>query len=241
MQLLVILSFLPSWFATPTNYTLSRRNGCTPWREDFTNGMGMFVGEGQAEVSNGQLIMKISPGNTPNPTTGVNMGYGARVSSKSTVHYGNLVARMKSSRVGGIVSAFVLMSSQKDEIDWEWVGKDEYSSQTNYYVKGVEDYTKGQYFKNTFNTHHDFHDYGIQWSPNAITWTIDGSPVRTATRNGNGGFPDTPANIHFSLWDGGSNAPGTRDWAGGFVNWNDPEIQRDGYMSAVVDSVTYTC
>ncbi|KAJ9070821.1 putative glycosidase CRH2 [Entomophthora muscae] len=240
----VVTSCLASCMAGPANFTLRRReeDGCMPWKEDFRNGMGMFIGEGQVGVDNNQMVMKISLGNTPNPTTGVIMGYGAKVTSKNTILYGTTVARIKSSRVGGVVNAFVIMSPQKDEIDWEWVGKDESSSQTNFYVKGIIDYTKGQYIPNSFNTHEGFHDYGINWTPESITWTIDGAPVRTITRSANGGsFPDTPSNIYFSLWDGGSNAVGTRDWAGGLINWQDPEILRNGYMSAVVESVTYTC
>ncbi|KAI9299166.1 concanavalin A-like lectin/glucanase [Neoconidiobolus thromboides FSU 785] len=170
------------------------------------------------------------------------MGYGSKVTSSNKVLYGTTTARIKTSRMGGVVNAFILMSPEKDEIDWEWVGKNEYSSQTNYYYKGILDYTKGNYITNGFNTHADFHDYSVKWTPTEITWMIDGAPVRTLTKSMAGdNFPNTACNIYFSLWDGGSNAAGTRDWAGGLVNWNDPEYTRNGYMSSEVEYVSYTC
>lgn len=106
----LLTSCLASTIAGPANVTLHRRDedGCVPWKEDFSNCMGMFVGEGQVGVENKQMVMKISLGNTPNPTTGVIMGYGAKVTSKNTILYGNIVARIKASRVGGVVSAFVV-------------------------------------------------------------------------------------------------------------------------------------
>ncbi|KXN70761.1 glycoside hydrolase family 16 protein, partial [Conidiobolus coronatus NRRL 28638] len=159
---------------------------------------------------------------------------GGTASSAQTFLYGKFTARLKTARIGGVVTAFILMSPEKDEIDWEWVGKDEYSSQTNYFSKGILDYTKGQTIANNFNTHQAFHTYGIIWTPDYITWTIDKTVVRTVTKestltqNGTYNFPDTPSNIKLNVWDGGCDAQGTRDWAGGFVNFDDPEYVANG-------------
>lgn len=55
----------------------------------------------------------------------------------STVYmwYGNVKARMKSSRGNGVVSAFILLSDVKDEIDFEFIGADLETVQTNYYYQ----------------------------------------------------------------------------------------------------------
>jgi hypothetical protein len=59
----------------------------------------------------------------------------------STVYmwYGTVKARMKTSRGAGVVTAFILLSDVKDEIDFEWVGVDLRTSQTNFYFQGIPD------------------------------------------------------------------------------------------------------
>ncbi len=59
----------------------------------------------------------------------------------STVYmwYGNVKARMKTGKGRGVVTAFILFSDIKDEIDYEWVGVDLETSQTNYYFQGIPD------------------------------------------------------------------------------------------------------
>lgn len=44
---------------------------------------------------------------------------------------------MKSSRGVGVVSAFILMSDIKDEIDFEFVGNDLQTAQSNFYFQGI--------------------------------------------------------------------------------------------------------
>lgn len=59
----------------------------------------------------------------------------------STVYmwYGNVKAKMKSSRGAGVVTAFILLSDVKDEIDFEWIGVDLETAQTNYYFQALPD------------------------------------------------------------------------------------------------------
>jgi len=49
--------------------------------------------------------------------------------------------------------------------------------------------------------------------------------------------------VQISIWPGGlaSNAPGTIAWAGGEIDWNDPDIQKAGYFYATFESVTVDC
>lgn len=57
----------------------------------------------------------------------------------STVYmwYGKVSATMKTSRGSGVVTAFILLSDVKDEIDFEFIGVDLSTAQTNYYYQAV--------------------------------------------------------------------------------------------------------
>jgi beta-glucanase (GH16 family) len=62
---------------------------------------------------------------------------GTLVSSVNYVWYGNISATFTTSRGAGVVTAFILMSDSKDEIDYEFVGTDIQHAQTNYYAQGI--------------------------------------------------------------------------------------------------------
>ncbi len=64
---------------------------------------------------------------------------GTVLASTEYMWYGNVKATMKTSRGRGVVTAFILLSDVKDEIDYEWVGVDLGTSQTNYYFQGITD------------------------------------------------------------------------------------------------------
>jgi hypothetical protein len=61
---------------------------------------------------------------------------GTVMASTRYVWYGKITATMKTSRSAGVVSAFIMMSDMKDEIDFEWVGTELTTTQTNYYFQG---------------------------------------------------------------------------------------------------------
>lgn len=64
---------------------------------------------------------------------------GTLLSSSHYVWYGKVSATMKTSRGAGVVSAFVLFSDVQDEIDFEFVGTDLNTAQSNFYWQGVTD------------------------------------------------------------------------------------------------------
>ncbi len=64
---------------------------------------------------------------------------GTVISSTTYMWYGNVKARMKTSRGRGVVTAFILFSDIQDEIDYEWIGADLETAQTNFYFQGVPD------------------------------------------------------------------------------------------------------
>ena len=73
------------------------------------------------------------------------------------------------------------------------------------------------------NNQNEFHTYALNWTSDALTWIIDNKPVRTlkyADANGGKNFPQTPCNVRLGNWAGGdSDNEGTRQWAGGAVDY----------------------
>lgn len=56
-------------------------------------------------------------------------------------------------------------------------------------------------------------------------------------------YPSTPSRIQISIWPAGisTSAQGTIDWAGGLINWQDPDYTTNGYFWNTVQSVDVTC
>lgn len=54
------------------------------------------------------------------------------------VWYGRISVTMKTSRDAGVVTAFVMMSDVKDEIDTEFIGSNLTTAQTNYFFQDIE-------------------------------------------------------------------------------------------------------
>lgn len=173
---------------------------------------------------------------------------GTVVSSTEYFLFGKVGATMKSSRDRGVITAFITFSDVQDEIDYEFVGYNLTNPQTNYYAKGILNYTnlRNSSVSNTFS---DWHYYEIDWQEERIVWLIDGNEVRTLERDDTYNattdrydYPQTPARLQFSLWPGGSslNGLGTIEWAGGAINWDSQDIQDFGYYYAYVKNVTVT-
>lgn len=174
---------------------------------------------------------------------------GTLLASTTYMWYGNVQATFKTSRGQGVVTAFILLSDVKDEIDYEFVGVDLEDAQSNYYFQGIPDYThsKNISLSDTFN---NYHTYEIDWTPDTITWKVDGQVGRTQKRSDTWNatsnqwmYPQTPSRVQLSLWPAGlaSNGEGTVDWAGGLVDWNSQDIKNNGYYYATFQSVTISC
>lgn len=132
---------------------------------------------------------------------------GTVLSSTVYMWYGNVKARLKTSRGAGVVTAFILFSDVKDEIDFEFIGVDLETAQTNYYFQGIttckassahlhyerairpREHTNSQldptHASNlTMSESFDnFHDYEIRWTPDTVEWYIDDTLGRTLNKN----------------------------------------------------------
>ncbi|OSX60830.1 glycoside hydrolase family 16 protein [Postia placenta MAD-698-R-SB12] len=200
-----------------------------------------ILNEGNIQnTSAGELVMLLTESNG-----------GTRLSSTRYVHYGQMTARLKTGRWGGVVTAFITMSDIKDEIDWEFPGNETSQGQTNYFWQGViPAQTAGQTTGNLTDTFSNYHDYTIDWQPDQLQWLVDGNVVRTLLRSsvtdnstGVSRYPNTPSRIELSIWPAGisSEPQGTVEWAGGYINWNDSDYKSAGHFYAYVDSVSITC
>lgn len=99
------------------------------------------------------------------------------------------------------------------------------------------------------STNTQTHTYAIDWTPDQITWSVDGKELRTKKRsetwNSTGNrwdYPQTPSRVQISLWPAGlpNAGKGTIDWAGGLVDWNSPNM-KNGYYYAIFNEIKVTC
>ncbi|KAI9755775.1 MAG: hypothetical protein M4579_004138 [Chaenotheca gracillima] len=174
---------------------------------------------------------------------------GTLLASTSYVWYGKVSARLKTSHGRGVVTAFILLSDVKDEIDFEFVGADLETAQSNYYFQGITDYDNEENITLS-NTFENYHTYEIDWTPDQITWSIDGQVGRTKKKSETWNstanrydFPQTPARVQLSLWPAGlpSNGKGTVDWSGGQIQWDGENYSPPGYYYASVTEVDIQC
>lgn len=126
----------------------------------------------------------------------------------------------------GIISSVMLLSDDLDEIDLEFLGGNGTAVQTNFFGKGINNYTWESDFTVSGGTVDDYHNYTIDWKQESLDWYIDGEHVRTLTpaeANNTHSYPQTPCRIYVGPWAGGDpdNAPGTITWAGGKTDYND--------------------
>lgn len=87
-----------------------------------------WVAQGEPLAYNGNVLLTMPP-----------KSVGTVLATTSYMWYGTVKAKMKTSRGAGVVTAFILFSDVKDEIDYEWVGVDLSVAQTNYYFQGIPD------------------------------------------------------------------------------------------------------
>ncbi|KAI8091030.1 concanavalin A-like lectin/glucanase domain-containing protein [Gilbertella persicaria] len=170
-------------------------------------------------------------------------GRGPTLNATTYIRYGRISATMKTASGGGSVTAFILIADDGDEIDFEIVGGDFRSVQTNYFWGRDIEYTVNGAVHQIKGADLDkaFHRYTIDWSPEKIDWIIDDQIVRTKTRaetcdaSGVCKFPSRPARVQVGLWDG-SIESGTAAWSRGPIDWSLPHS-----ISAYIKDIHVDC
>ena len=125
-------SCVPAPVCKSQDYKLSSLDGITSQTEYLGDAStSNWVSSGTPKVFNNQVLLTLSQDGESSS--------GTLLASTSYVWYGKVSAQMKSSRGQGVVSAFILLSDVKDEIDFEFVGKDLQTAESNYYFQGITD------------------------------------------------------------------------------------------------------
>lgn len=164
------------------------------------------------------------PGNIQYTEDGAQLTMNERFDNPSLVSdfyimYGRVEARLRAAPGVGIISSFYLQSDDLDEIDIaEIFGGNIYEYQTNYFFKGnTTTYDRGGYHPVPYSPMEDYLTYGVEWTTEKITWTINGNPIRVVKKEETSQYPTSPMVVKFSIWAGGDkdNSIGTIQWAGG--------------------------
>ncbi|KAK1773878.1 concanavalin A-like lectin/glucanase domain-containing protein [Copromyces sp. CBS 386.78] len=145
--------------------------------------------------------------------------------SKFYFFWGRTEIWMKAAQGKGIVSSVMFLSDDLDEIDWEFVGGEATSVQTNFYGKGVIESSIPGKHDVPGNAQEDFHNYTTIWTKDYLDFYIDGNKVRTllpAQANDTQFYPQTPMRLSLGIWAGGDPRmpDGTKEWAGGETDYN---------------------
>jgi len=151
-------------------YSFSEKNVISKYKYLGDASKHDFVVEGGAAFKNNEIYLTMAP-NTA----------GAVLSTTFYVWYGRISATLKTARGNGVVSSFITMSDMKDEIDFEWIGKNLQQTESNFYFQGITNYTNGDKHPST-DTYSEYHTYTIDWKPESINWEIDGKVVRTVEK-----------------------------------------------------------
>lgn len=212
-MLIFYLFLIVSAVCNPTTST------CAPvaalgssFKQDLSSDIGEYFSElpkkGEITYTSEDGISLIMNKQLDNPT----------IHSNFYIMFGKVEVVMKAALGTGVISSFYLQSDDLDEIDIELFGGDNYEFQSNYFVKGsTTTYDRGVYHPTNPGPLTSYHTYTIDWTPEQLTWSLDGNVVRTLPKDNPQGYPQAPMQIIAGVWAGGdpTNEPGTILWAGG--------------------------
>jgi hypothetical protein len=156
-------------------------------------------------VQDGVLVMKVNGGTTPGAqTTGAEIA-----TTKTDFLYGSYRALAKTAAEPGTVSSPIFYYlSDTSEIDVEILSVENPKKLVNFTIhennKGANTY---KLYAAGFDPSADFHEYRFDWSPQGVTYFIDGKPTGV-TLTGN--TPYRPGRIMVNHWT--LSDPG---WGGG--------------------------
>nr|OQO23631.1 hypothetical protein B0A51_09044 [Rachicladosporium sp. CCFEE 5018] len=186
---------------------------------DFTHGSGAISSFSAAAYTT------LTYGDNGAEFTIAKQGQAPTIQSNFYIFFGMISVTMRAAPGTGIVSSVVLQSDDLDEIDWEWLGGNSATVETNYFGKGnTTVYDRAIYYP-VSDPQDNFHTYAIDWTADRIKWIIDGTVVRTlqyGDANEGKNYPQTPMILKMGNWAGGGEGQpeGTIEWAGGKTDFS---------------------
>ncbi|MEX3074247.1 family 16 glycosylhydrolase [Vibrio alginolyticus] len=155
--------------------------------------------------------------------------YGAEVYSKDKVKYGKFVMRMKMVSNPGVISSFFTYDNESwqggipwREIDIEVIGKEPNQLQTNL-ITGYSTKRIHSERVHKIGNLNDFHEFTLIWTPNEITWKVDGQVIHTESAASSKqviDMRDSRQSYRMNLW-----ISEAAEWAGTFDNKDLPLYQ----------------
>jgi endo-1,3-1,4-beta-glycanase ExoK len=171
-----------------------------------------------ASVTNGILSIHL----TPNPNSMIEPYFGVEMRSAKTLTYGKVSARMRFAAGSGVVSGLVLFytpypNCNWNEIDIEHLGDSSNTSQLNAQVyvgtpvsnctTSVSPTQDPLIVNLGVDAETDFHQYDIEWTKAGVSYFVDGTLLRTWTKNI--ALMNLPQTILLTIW-----ASSAASWAG---------------------------
>ena len=155
---------------------------------------------------------------------------GAEVYSGKTFFHGRIETRMRMIRGSSLISTFFTYKngSEKsgalwEELDIEALGKNDAKAWQSNLITGNPRVTSEQIYTSASSLADDYHTYRIDWTPDYVSWSFDGTEVRR-TQGGQVNEVTNAHALHFNAWSSESTG-----WAGDldesalpayqFVNW----------------------
>lgn len=123
----------------------------------------LIIDDGEPFYDDQGLVLSVKQIPDPKNPPGQTKLHGTRLSSPFYIQYGTISVKLRMSSGSGIVTSFILMADDKDEIDYEWLGIREDQVQTNYYFNGILDHTRGQVHTLQKNLASEYHVYTITY------------------------------------------------------------------------------
>lgn len=134
-------------------------------------------------VEDGVLKLKM----TKEEVDGTTNYYGAELYSKESFKYGRFEAKMKMACAPGTISSMFLYYNNSDkggsypwnELDIEVLGKNSKAFQSNIITGSKSSKVTTEKVHNlSFATNADYHIYVMEWTPDYVSWSIDGVEMR---------------------------------------------------------------
>lgn len=187
---------------TPTYVHNMNANDSANWlMANWVNGSPFDVIWKPGQISFAGGFMTINLNKCLSACQGYTYESGEYRTIKQVYTNGKFEARMKGAQGSGLVSAFFIWGSSKDEVDIvEILGKDCKGFQTNYYLKGVGGHETMIYPGGSFDACKDFHNYGVHKTASSIKYYVDGKLVLTALNSSSTPLPTQPGHMMFNLW-----------------------------------------